>query len=200
MTPELTDELRRLVQMVNNGTRPHDLSPFKNVLDMSKGLGWNMPDLHQAIPPILPIPAAVNTRGITWRHSGSDLGSGSLEMPLKSEQRHLRSIPMFLLIFVPLILFNHSGTAVFAGRRKQRNATGFAKFNMAELQAMELADEEDDDANGTSYQFGASSAKSIMKQDDGHSSSGSQTFKLKSQHSSIDESRVIEIEVTQLHR
>ncbi|EZG43670.1 hypothetical protein GNI_162830 [Gregarina niphandrodes] len=76
MTPEVTDELRRLIQMVNDNVRPADPS-LTNVLDMTRGVPWDMPDIHQK-------------KALKWNQNASeiDAAGNKAQKPVRSTSEY----------------------------------------------------------------------------------------------------------------
>eukprot|EP01053_Blabericola_migrator_P003945 Blabericola_migrator_1__3944@NODE_2198_length_3139_cov_48_463542_g1383_i0_p2_GENE_NODE_2198_length_3139_cov_48_463542_g1383_i0NODE_2198_length_3139_cov_48_463542_g1383_i0_p2_ORF_typecomplete_len369_score77_27HAMP/PF00672_25/0_26_NODE_2198_length_3139_cov_48_463542_g1383_i018352941 len=163
MTPEATDELRRLIQMLESGSRPKKTGDLQDVCDLTRGLKWDVPDLK--------IPGSGK---VFFKETATELLHGErTEAPLKS--------------------FSKTSQGSAFGRRKGRNPTGFAKFNFAELQALEG---DDDDKDGTETPTSERSSRFDMSsiRKDSSADSRESAGRLSRQHSSIDESKTIEIQ------
>eukprot|EP01054_Gregarina_sp_Poly1_P004945 Gregarina_sp_Poly_1__4944@NODE_261_length_10458_cov_187_060244_g228_i0_p6_GENE_NODE_261_length_10458_cov_187_060244_g228_i0NODE_261_length_10458_cov_187_060244_g228_i0_p6_ORF_typecomplete_len222_score35_23HAMP/PF00672_25/0_26HAMP/PF00672_25/4_8e03_NODE_261_length_10458_cov_187_060244_g228_i013732038 len=73
MTPEVADELRRLITMIEKGTRPKYAGNLQDVCDLTRGLKWEVPDIKSQTP-----------GRVGFRETATELADGQrLEAPLK---------------------------------------------------------------------------------------------------------------------
>lgn len=149
VSPHLMDELRRVIQMANHNARPTEsrtegeeggqgggtavegprMADFKNVLDLSPGQPWKMPDIDppssaKSLDP-RNTAAAANARNISWREKSQarDVFGGVEEVPVKKPP-----------------------VAAFGGRSQGRKATGHVtKLTPAELALLKGDDDDDSD-------------------------------------------------------
>lgn len=120
ISPQVTDEIRRLTQMVKSGRMPSpdDGGPLDDVLELSSGLNWTMPDLE--LPPSQTTGLNQPNRNVSWNPQTAQYQTAPETQPVLVVQ------------------------ASAPGRKKGRQATGHIKaLTAAELAALMGEDEDD---------------------------------------------------------